>query len=171
MNFFYSFFSRKIIISAEENKALVRRWLDAWNVGNDEEAANFHAADGVLHNPMPPPEEIRGLADIKQLIAAYRQAFPEGQVIIEDMIAEGDKVAIRFTFRGVHKGEMLGIAPTNKEIAPTGKKVIIKGISISRIVDGKGVEEWENFDTYGFMQQLGAVPPLGEGDNEQQIIR
>ena len=73
----------------------------------------------------------------------------------EDMIAEGDRVVSRWTMRSTHKGEWMGIAPT-------GKQVMITGISIHRIAGGKIVEDWANADELGMMQQLGAVPPIGE---------
>jgi predicted ester cyclase len=72
-------------------------------------------------------------------------------------IAEGDKVVVRWTWRATHnKGEYMGIAPT-------GKQVTLAGITISRVVDGKTVEEWGEMDNRGMMQQLGVVPPPGQG--------
>ena len=83
-----------------------------------------------------------------------RSAFPDMQATIEDMIAEGDKVAVRYTGTGTHKGELMGIPATGKQIAVTG-------IEIIRIAGGKMVERWEAFDNLSFMQQLGVIPPMG----------
>jgi predicted ester cyclase len=84
-----------------------------------------------------------------------RSALPDFHSTLEDMIAEGDKVAERFTGRGTHKGEWMGIAPT-------GKQVTIQGMAIHRITDGKIVENWTNMDMLGVMVQLGVVPPPGQ---------
>ncbi len=86
----------------------------------------------------------------------YRSAFPDLQATVEDQVAEGDKVASRFTFRGTHRGELAGIPPT-------GNQVEVTGIVISRIEGGKGAEDWSNYDALGMMQQLGVVPPPGQG--------
>jgi steroid delta-isomerase-like uncharacterized protein len=82
-----------------------------------------------------------------------RAAFPDTRMTIEDEIAEGDKVVIRWTIRGTHKGEYMGIAPT-------GKEVTVTGISVYRIERGKIVEDWSNNDMLGMLQQLGAIPSL-----------
>ena len=85
---------------------------------------------------------------LKQHIKLFESAFPRYKLIIEDMIAEGDKVAVRATFQGIHRGEFMGIQPTSKEVT-------IPGMLIYRIANGKIVEHWMNFDTMGLMQQLG----------------
>ncbi len=145
-------------MSAEENTAIIRRWFEeGFNKGNPDILDESIATNYVHHNAFPPPEEIRGLADIKQLVGGYLTAFPDAKITIDDQIAEGDQVVTRFTFRGTHKGEMVGIAPT-------GKQVTLTVICIDRFAEGKIVEEWENFDTHGMLQQLGAVPPLGKGE-------
>ena len=81
----------------------------------------------------------------------YRSAFPDVRLIIEEQVAEGDKVVTRWIAYGTHQGEMMGIAPT-------GNQVRVEGITISHIQEGKIVQEWELFDTLGLMQQLGAGP-------------
>jgi predicted ester cyclase len=73
---------------------------------------------------------------------------------IEDVIAEGDKVVTRWTARGTHKGELQGIPPT-------GKQVVVTGIVINRLVNGKLEEGWSNFDALGMLQQLGVIPSMG----------
>ena len=91
-----------------------------------------------------------------QFITAFRTAFPDVQFTIEDIIAEGDKVVGRVTWRGTHQGELMGIQPT-------GKKVTVEGIDIIHFAGGKAVENWFSGDTLGMMQQMGAIPTPGEG--------
>jgi predicted ester cyclase len=88
--------------------------------------------------------------DLKEHITMFEVAFPKYELIAEDMVAEGDKVAVRTTFRGIHKGDLMGIAPT-------GKTVTISIMLIYRIVVGKIVEHWMVADQLGMMQQLGIV--------------
>ena len=83
-------------------------------------------------------------------------AFPDIHFTIDDMIAEGDKVVVRFTVRGTHQGDYLGVPPTGKQFA-------VNGIAIHRIVDGREVEVWDCVDILGMLQQLGAILPLGGG--------
>ena len=84
----------------------------------------------------------------------YRAAFPDLQFTIDDVIAQDDKVVIRWSSRGTHRGELMGLAPTGKEATSSG-------ISIDKIADGKIVESWNHWDTLGLMRQLGAAPPPG----------
>ena len=98
---------------------------------------------------------MRGLEAAKHAAADYRQAFPDLHVTVEDLIAEGDRVAARLRFRGTHLGELDGIAPT-------GRRVDCTGIVISRIEEGKISEDWANFDDLGMMQQLRLIPEPGQ---------
>jgi steroid delta-isomerase-like uncharacterized protein len=136
---------------SEANKALVRREMEeVFDRGNLDAADELYAPDYVIHDPTS-PEDIRGVEGARQFAATYRQAFPDFQATVEDQVAEGDKVATRFTARGTHHGELEGIAPT-------GNRVEVTGINISRIAGGKIAEEWTNYDALGLMQQIGAVP-------------
>jgi predicted ester cyclase len=83
-----------------------------------------------------------------------RAAFPDIHETVEDIIAEGDTVVTRTTWRGTHQGALLGIAPT-------GKHVSVSGIDISRVASGKFVEHWQSADNLGLLQQLGVVPSMG----------
>ena len=85
----------------------------------------------------------------------FRVAFPDLTVTVEDLVAEGNKVAARWIWGGTHRGDMMGIPPTNKQVAATGT-------SIHRVAEGKIVESWFNFDALGMMQQLGVVPTPGQ---------
>jgi steroid delta-isomerase-like uncharacterized protein len=139
-------------VSAEENKALARRLIEEmFNRGNLEAADELFAPDYVNHDPGS-PEEIRGGPEgIKRYVGVYRTAFPDLQLTIEDQVTEGDKVATRWTGRGTHQGDLMGIAPT-------GRRATATGITIDRISGDKVVETWTNFDVMGMMQQLGVIP-------------
>jgi len=139
-------------VPAKENKALVRRFLEESNKGKAAAMAvidELWATNIVYHGGGG--EEIRHLKDYKQSTSDGYNACPDLHYTIDDMVAEGDKVAVRITFSGTHKGEFGGIAPTNK-------KLTFWAINIYRVVGGKFVEGWERADTLGIMQQLGAVP-------------
>jgi steroid delta-isomerase-like uncharacterized protein len=136
---------------SEENKALIQRFVDeAFNKGNLDVAVEVYASTFISHDPTT-PEQQGSPEDVKQFVNMYLSAFPDGRTTVEDSIAEGDKVAYRWTFRGTHQGELMGIAPT-------GKQVEITGITINRISGGKVEEQWNNFDQLGMLQQLGMVP-------------
>ena len=104
--------------------------------------------DFVWHEP---DQDIQGSEEAKQFVATFLEAFPDLNVTVEDEIAEGDKVVTRWTIRGTHQGELMGIAPTEKQIE-------LKGITIHRIEGDKIAEEWSRYDNLGMMQQLGALP-------------
>jgi predicted ester cyclase len=89
------------------------------------------------------------------MVRAFFTAFPEQHVTVEDLIAEGDKVVSRYTFRATHQGEFMGVPPT-------GKGMTVSGIMISRFAGGKWVEDWDSPDALSLMQQLGAIPPMPE---------
>jgi steroid delta-isomerase-like uncharacterized protein len=144
-------------MSTEENKAISRRsFEEAWNKGNLAVIDEVVAANYVGHDPAIP--NLRGPAGMRQLITMYRTAFPDIQFTIEDQAAEGDKVVTRWTARGSHQAELMGIAPTNKQATVTG-------IGIDRFVNGKIEESWGNWDTLGMLQQLGVVPTPGQGES------
>jgi predicted ester cyclase len=111
----------------------------------------YFALNYVYHGPGGDLD----LEGFKRLHNMVVSAFPGGRMTLEDMIAAGDKVVTRWTFRGIQKGEFRGIAPT-------GREVTVTGIIISRFENGQAVEEWEELDQVGMMQQLGVMPPSGE---------
>jgi steroid delta-isomerase-like uncharacterized protein len=145
----------KVSVSASENKATVRRVPDeVFNLGNLSVVDELLAPDYVLHDPGVPGGQLRGLEAFKeQWVSMFRTAFPDLRIVIEDQVAEGDKVASRYTGSGTHQGELRGFPPTNNRVEVTGTIT-------SRFAEGKIVEEWNNFDSMGMMQQLGIVPPL-----------
>jgi steroid delta-isomerase-like uncharacterized protein len=144
---------RRRSVSLEENKARMRRWIDAWNEGNVDAVDEFVSDAYVRHDPNAP--EVRGPEAEKQLMSMYLSAFPDLRFAIEDMVAEGDKVVLRYTIRGTHKGELMGIPPTDKQVTLTATETY-------RLAGGKIDEQWVNMDALGMMQQLGAIPQPGE---------
>jgi predicted ester cyclase len=132
---------------SEENKALARR---AWELAdNPDILEEVYAPDVVWHEP---DQEIRGLEQAKKFVSAYKTAFPDMKITVEDVIAEGDKVVSRVTLRGTHQGETEEFGP------PTGRQIEGGGITISRIEGGKIVEDWDSNDNLTTLQQLGLAP-------------
>ncbi len=140
-------------MSAEENKVLVRQFFDALSQGRLDTLDAFLAPNYSAHFAGIPAPMSR--VDFAQFMAAFIAAFPDQQHTVEDLIAEGDKVAPRLVIRGAHQGAFNGIPPT-------GKLVTITAINILRIANGKIVEHWSEGDNLGMLQQLGVVPTSGE---------
>ncbi len=137
---------------SEANKTISRRLTEeAFNQGKYDVIEELVAPTFVNHDPTT--GDTKGPQGTRELIEGYRSAFPDLKLTIEEQVAEGDLVATRWTARGTHKGELMGIAPTGKESTVTG-------MSIEKITNGKIVESWNNWDTLGMMRQLGAVPAL-----------
>ena len=144
-------------MSTEENKAVVRRMFEESSKGQEAAMAAMEelcAPDYVWHGTGVWPD--MDLAGMKQALTAWYAAFPDVHFTVEDLIAEGDRVVSRATFRGTHQGEFMGIPPT-------GKNVSFTGIAIDRIEDDKFVEGWANADNLGLLQQLGAIPQMAQG--------
>lgn len=138
---------------SEGNKFVIRRsFEELWNKGNLSLADELFTPN-YEHHDASSPDFGRGPESEKKRATLYRTAFPDLQLTIEDIIAEGQTVMARWSCRGTHKGDLSGIAPT-------GKQVNISGVSIARFTNGKMVEGWVNWDALGLMQQLGVVPEL-----------
>ena len=137
-------------MSIEENKTLARRAIE--EIMNQRNLAVFnelHSPDYVCHLNS---RTIQGPEPVKQLLSMVLTAFPDLHYTFEDVFGEGDRVVIRYTSRGTHQGELMGIPPT-------GKQVTITGTDIMRIANGKILEEWIIND---LMQQLGITPTPGQ---------
>ena len=145
-------------MSAEENKALVRRWFEElFNQAKLDLADEIVTPDHVTHDTST-PEHLPGPEGERQLVNLVRGAFPDGRITIEDLVAEGDRVAVRWTFRGTHRGDFMGIAPT-------GKEVEMGAMDLFRVAGGKIAETWSNVDMMTMMHQLGAIPtPAQSGE-------
>ena len=137
-------------MSAEANKEVLRAYVETiFNQRQMERADEFVAADYVDHAALP--GQAPGLEGAKRKWAMYLAGIPDLRVTIEELVAEGDRVAVRRSYGGTHQGELLGIPPT-------GKQVQISGISIFRLAEGKIAEHWEQLDRLALMQQLGVLP-------------
>jgi steroid delta-isomerase-like uncharacterized protein len=140
---------------SETNKAIARRIVDEmFNEGRLEAADEIVTPDFVGHDPAS-PAPVLGPEGLKGNIEGYRTAFPDVRLSIDDEIAEGDRVVTRWTARGTHQAELFGIPAT-------GKQSTVTGMTIDRIVEGRIVESWTNWDTLGLLQQLGALPALAQ---------
>jgi len=139
---------------SEQNKALARRGIEeVWNQGKLSTIDELTSTSATFHDPNVPGGKFTGPEGLKQFVQIYRTAFPDVHIKVEDQIAEGDKVVTRWTGTGTHKGDLMGIKPTNKFSSVTG-------VDIERYQNGKVVESWANYDMFGMMQQLGVVPSL-----------
>jgi steroid delta-isomerase-like uncharacterized protein len=131
-------------------KGIVKRVIEEPWTGNFDVIDEFVAPQYVGYDPAE-PEPIKGPAGVRANFEKYLAGFSNARVRIDEQIAEGDKVATRWTGRGTHDGEIAGIAPT-------GKEVTVKGLTITRLENGMIVEEQTVWDTFGMLVQLGAVP-------------
>lgn len=130
----------------ERNKAIVMRSeLDLWSRGYLAVADQLYAPDFVGHFVVGP--EWHGIDGIKNEVRGHRTSFPDWQETVDDMIAEGDRVVIRFHSTGTHRGTFAGIAPT-------GRKIAIREVAIYRLANGKIVEQWGMPDLHGLLTQL-----------------
>ncbi len=138
----------------QELKNIARRIIIEVIDGADLDLADdLIAADYVEHRPTD--ETAPGVAGFKKWVRLVHEAFPDWRHTIEDVLAEGDKVMVRNTVFGTHRGEFMGIAPTGKQIQQ-------RGFDQFRIAGGKVVEHWGEYDWFGLYQQLGVIPEIGK---------
>ena len=128
------------------NKDIVRRFSDlVWGAGDMIVADDVLAADLIEHNPQP--GQAPGRDGHKQVVALFRTAFPDLAVSTEDLVAEGDRVTLRWTAVGTHRGDLMGLPGS-------GRRVTLTGIDILRIADGKIVERWAEDNGLAVLQTL-----------------
>lgn len=141
-------------MSVEENKAIIRRYIEVgWSTGDMSAVEEAIAPDYRRHQPnMPMPVESE--KELEQLIGLYRGGFPDLDIRIQHIVAEADWVVTRVICRGTHTGELAGIPPTGKQVEFTASDIF-------QMVDGRVIESWHNVDDFGLLQQLGIVPALG----------
>jgi predicted ester cyclase len=136
-------------MSANANKTLLRRYIrEVWEKQNPSAVRDFLASDYRRHTS--PDAAALTLDDQVQRLVGFRSAFPDIQIVVEEVIAEGDHVAFRSTMRGTHEGELMGIAPT-------GKQVTVGLVDVIRVKDGKFVEQWGGPDLFDLLRQLGVA--------------
>jgi steroid delta-isomerase-like uncharacterized protein len=134
-----------------ENKVVMRRFVEFINTGSEKLAEELISPDAVFYVPGR-PEPMRGPGGYLAIIGMMRAGFPDIQWTLEEMIAEDDKVAARFTMRGTHQGNFFGVPPTGKTIA-------VQAMNFYRLAGGQFVEERGQPDLLGLLMQIGAVPP------------
>jgi steroid delta-isomerase-like uncharacterized protein len=138
---------------AEQSRRLIE---ESFNEGKFDLIDQLIAPDAVDHDPARPArmQGLRGPEVLRRTVEMYRAAFPDVRMTVDELIVEGDKVAVRWHAEGTHQGELEGLAPT-------GKRVTVTGINIDHWQDGKIVESWAQWDNLGMARQLGAAPPEG----------
>jgi steroid delta-isomerase-like uncharacterized protein len=135
---------------SDENKALARRFFEAFSTGDVDLLDDVVAEDAVDHDAYNPYAS-EGREGAKKVISMYRDAFPDLVMTVDDQIAEGDKVATMWHAEGTHEGELMGYAGT-------GNRATTHGIAVDRIEGGRVVEAWGQWDVMHLMQVIGAVP-------------
>ena len=141
-------------MSAEQNKAVVRRFIEeVFNQGNTEVAEEV-LAPGYAHHDPATADLGSGVEGLEKMVGFYREAFPDFEIRVDDQIATDDRVVERWTGRGTHRGTLMGIPAT-------GTNITASGISIHRLEGGRIAETWTVFDTAGMLRQLGAMPASG----------
>jgi steroid delta-isomerase-like uncharacterized protein len=142
-------------MTSEQLKRLVRRDTEEiWNEGNFDVIDEIFAPGFVLHDPAA-PEQSLGREEYREYVETFRAAFPDARYEIEDILAEGDTAALRYSARATNEGEFM-------DMDPTGEQVDVSGMEMYRVEDGKIVEMWTSYDALGLLQQLGRVPSLAE---------
>ena len=138
-------------MSTEQNTALARRVTEeGLNQHNPALVDELCAPNFMFHNGS---RTIQGLQTYKHFLAQFFTAFPDAHFTTEDLIAEGDTIAVRQTLRGTHKGSLMGMPPT-------GRQVTISDMAMLRVANGKFIEAWNNADDLGLLRQLGVIPAL-----------
>ena len=136
-------------MDAEANKAQKRRYIEGFNAQDLDMIDELFDPHYVLHVPGSP--DLEGPEALKQMVAESLATLSEPVLTVDDMVAERNKVATRWTMTAIHSGDFMGVPPTDQRIT-------MQGMIIDRFVDGKVVEGWDFFDMYGVMKQMGAIP-------------
>jgi steroid delta-isomerase-like uncharacterized protein len=136
--------------TAEANKLVMRRFTEFINTASEKLAVELISPDAIFHVPGR-PEPMRGPTGYLAIIGMMREGFPDIQWTLEEMIAEGDMVAARFTMRGTHQGSFFGVPPT-------GKPIVVQAMNFYRLAGGQFVEERGQPDLLSLLQQIGAAP-------------
>jgi steroid delta-isomerase-like uncharacterized protein len=139
-------------------RLIVQRWFDeVWNQGRESSIDEMFAPEGVGHGLGEGEADVHGPAEFKSFWRNMRAALPDVQIHIQDMVVEGDRVAVRVFLEGTHSGDGLGSKAT-------GRLVRVAGIVIVRVVDGQIVEGWNSWDQLGLLQQVGLLARASEPD-------
>jgi steroid delta-isomerase-like uncharacterized protein len=142
-------------MSTEQNKQLAQRWYnEVWNSGNMASFDELIAPDFIDHTILPSGPIAPGREGLRPVITAFRASFPDIHFAAEDMVAEGDRLAVRLNTTGTDTGGFAGMPPT-------GKYATVLGIDILRFANGQIVEHWGVVDFLGLLTQLGMIPAPG----------
>jgi steroid delta-isomerase-like uncharacterized protein len=136
-------------MSEQDREAAVRRWLEAWNTHDLNASQSLLEPGFVRHDANLP--EVNGPHEQRSFLAGVFQAFPDIRVEPQQLISQGDLVAVRLTVQGTHRSEFLGVPAT-------GRQIMIQSVDIFRVTNDKIAEQWVLMDALGLMQQLGAIP-------------
>ena len=136
-------------MSTQENVKLVRQMFDAWNAHDPDRLLKFLDEKYVSESDANPGART-GREPARQFVTTYVKAFPDLHLDIAQVIAEGDCVVVRWTATGTHRGELMGIAPTNR-------RVVTNGCSVTQIRNGKATHEWLYWDTGHLLRELGVL--------------
>jgi ketosteroid isomerase-like protein len=139
------------IMNIEANKAIVRRYFEEVFNGKQPGLVGELFASDAIYTLAGLPQPLQGPAAIQGAAAGFLAGVPDLQMKIESLIAEADQVAVRYTGRGTHQGDLMGISPT-------GNHIILPGIAVYRVAEGKIVAGWDSADIVGLLAQLGALP-------------
>jgi steroid delta-isomerase-like uncharacterized protein len=150
-------------MSAEESKAIMRHFWAVWEQG-DVELLDELLAPKYVNHTLATPDLPPGPEGVKEVVSMFHSAMPDLRVVVEDMVAEGDKVATRYALEGTHRGELFGAAPT-------GERLSIKSITLERVSGGKIREHWRVTDEMGMMHQLGILGVPGEQPSGTITVR
>ena len=141
---------------ATESETVMRRWFaEVWNERRLDRVHELWASDGISHGLAEGgAEDVHGAAEFRRFVESMLSEFDDFHVEIEDVIADGDRVAARWVARGVYRGSRIapGVSP--------GQRVRMTGMSMARVANGQIVEGWNNWDIMGMMRQLGAPPAV-----------
>lgn len=137
-------------MSGEQNKAILRQVIENWNKGDLNAYLQLYDSGCAMHGYQGVGS---GLEEIQKFYEDFWAAFPDSQIELDSVVAEGDKVACHFILTAIHQGNLMGIPPTGKQVKLTGSTIL-------RFVNGKCVERWSQSDFLGLLQQLGVVPAL-----------
>jgi steroid delta-isomerase-like uncharacterized protein len=135
------------------NKSLSRRWFEeVWNQGRTRVIDELLAADCIAHGLGEEGQPLRGPEHFRRFYDQFRSAFPDVRIDVQDVLAEGDRTAVRFSTRATHTGHGIGLPPT-------GRAVSVTGMSLMRWADGQIVEAWNEFDAAALLRQITQTPP------------
>jgi steroid delta-isomerase-like uncharacterized protein len=137
-------------MSAEQLKAAAQNFIEKGLNQKDLSAFEAYFSPELTDHALPPGLP-SGLEGRKMFASALLAAFPDLHVDVEDLVTDGGKVVTRYSVHGTHKGELMGIPPTDRQVS-------IGGIAIDRFENGRSIEHWEFYDQMGMMQQLGVIP-------------